>query len=126
MTTSLCQQWICAKAVEVEAIKTRRDIEDVLLNVLDVPDTLDGSINFDAGSHKVRIEGRINRKINSEKLQELAAESGLTEHLSSLFRWKPEVNIVAWKAASPEITTLLIDAITSTPGRPSFTIANKE
>jgi hypothetical protein len=68
------------------------------------------------------VEGRINRKVDADKLQAIAAEAGLTEHLSSLFRWKPEIAMSAWKAASPNITTPLLDAITATPGRPSFTI----
>jgi hypothetical protein len=90
-----------------------------------VAETLEGTLNFDADTYKVKIEGRINRKINADKLQELAAEHGLSEHLASLFRWKPEINAFAWKAAKPEITTPLLDAITATPGRPSFTITKE-
>jgi hypothetical protein len=90
-----------------------------------VAETLEGTLNFDADTYKVKIEGRINRKINADKLQELAAENGLSDHLASLFRWKPEINAFAWKAAKPEITTPLLDAITATPGRPSFTITKE-
>jgi hypothetical protein len=90
-----------------------------------VAETLEGTLNFDADTFKVKIEGRINRKINADKLQELAAENGLSDHLASLFRWKPEINAFAWKAAKPEITTPLLDAITATPGRPSFTITKE-
>jgi hypothetical protein len=64
--------------------------------------------------------------VDSEKLQELAAEAGLTDHLSTLFRWKPEIEMKAWKATDPSITSALADAITVTPGRPSFTITIKE
>ena len=48
-------------------------------------------------------------KVNSDKLQELAAEHGLTDHLPSLFRWKPEINMTVWKAADASITTPLLD-----------------
>lgn len=126
MTVSIYQQWIDAKAAETAAIKTRRDLEDVMVKTFGVAETLEGTVNFDAETYRVKIEGRINRKINSEKLQELAAENGLTEHLSSLFRWKPEINAAAWKAAKEEITAPLLDAITATPGRPSFTITTQE
>ena len=126
MTASIYQQWLNAKAVETAAIKARRDLEDEMVKAFGVAETLEGTVNFDADTYQVKIEGRINRKINADKLQELAAENGLTEHLASLFRWKPEINAYAWRAAKPEITTPLLDAITATPGRPSFTITIKE
>jgi hypothetical protein len=120
--TPIYQQWLNAKAIEATAIKTRRDIEDALVAELDVPKNLDGTMKREVPGYAVTVEGRINRKVDSKKLQLLAAEHGLTEHLSSLFRWKPELALTAWKAASPNITTPLLDAITATPGRPSFTI----
>ena len=126
MSVSIYQQWLNAKAIETAAIKTRRDLEDAMVKSLGIAENLDGTVNVDADTYKVKIEGRINRKINADKLQELAAENGLTEHLASLFRWKPEINAAAWKAAKPEITSSLLDAITATPGRPSFTITNKD
>ena len=126
MTVSIYQQWLNAKAIETSAIKTRRDLEDAMVKSLGIAENLDGTVNVDADTYKVKIEGRINRKINADKLQELAAENGLTEHLASLFRWKPEINAAAWKAAKPEITSPLLDAITATPGRPSFTLTNKD
>jgi hypothetical protein len=125
VTASIYQQWLDAKAAETAAIKTRRDLEDAMVKSFGVAETLEGTLNFDADTYKVKIEGRINRKINADKLQELAAENGLSDHLASLFRWKPEINAFAWKAAKPEITTPLLDAITATPGRPSFTITKE-
>jgi hypothetical protein len=125
MTASIYQQWLDAKAAETAATKTRRDLEDAMVKTFGVAETLEGTLNFDADTFKVKIEGRINRKINADKLQELAAENGLSDHLASLFRWKPEINAFAWKAAKPEITTPLLDAITATPGRPSFTITKE-
>jgi len=122
MTVSLYQQWLNAKQIEAAAVKARRDIEDQLVKQFSIPENLEGTKNLEAESFKIKIEGRINRKVNADKLQELAAEHGLTEHLSSLFRWKPEINMTLWKAADASITTPLLDAITATPGRPSFTI----
>jgi hypothetical protein len=74
----------------------------------------------------VKISGRIDRKVDSEKLQMLATESGLTEHLATLFRWKPELNLTLWKSADESITKPLAAAITAKPGRPSFKITIKE
>lgn len=119
---NLYQEWIAAKADEAAATKRRRDIEDKLVKQFEIPEGLEGTKNLEADSYKIKIEGRINRKVNGDKLQELAAEHGLTDHLASLFRWKPEIAMTAWKAADASITTPLLDAITATPGRPSFTI----
>jgi len=123
---SLYQDWIEAKAAEAMAIKQRRAIEDIMVKSFEVADDFEGTKNIEAETFKIKIEGRINRKVNADKLQEIAAEHGLTDHLSSLFRWKPEIAMTAWKAADKAITTPLLDAITATPGRPSFTITAKD
>jgi hypothetical protein len=121
----LYQQWLDAKAAEKKAMDERREIEDQLVADLGIPKTLDGTQNVDVDGFKVKIVGRLDRKVNSDKLQDLAAEHGLTQHLSSLFRWKPEINASAWKSADPLITEPLQDAITTTNGRPSFTITKE-
>lgn len=126
MIEELAHDWLAAKAQESAAIANRRKLEDLLTKALQVPDTLDGTQNAKHGIYMVKVEGRINRKVDAEKVQELAAEHGLSDHLGTLFRWKPEINMTVWKQASPEITTPLLGAITSSNGRPSFSIAIKE
>jgi len=123
---TIYQKWLTAKAKEAEATAERRELEDKMVAQFSVPSNLDKTANFEAEGYKVKIEGRINRRINSEKLQEIAVEHGLMAHLECLFRWKPEINAAIWKSTDPAITTPLLDAITSTPGRPSFTIVKKD
>jgi hypothetical protein len=123
---TLYQQWLTAKAKEAEATAQRRELEDQMVAQFNVPSNLDKTANFEADGYKIKIEGRINRKVSSEKLQEIAAEHGLMAHLECLFRWKPEINAAVWKATDSSITNLLLDAITATPGRPSFTIVAKD
>jgi hypothetical protein len=122
----LASDWEEAKAFEAQAIARRREIEDQLTQALAIPKDLEGTKNEDAGQYKIKIVGRLDRKVNADKLQELAQESGLTEHLGSLFRWKPEINMTAWKAAHESITAPLLDAITTTAGRPSYAITRKD
>ena len=122
---ALSASWIAAKAAEKQAIETRRAIEDKMAAILDVPETLDGTINADAGDYRVKIIGRIDRKVDADLVQEIAQEYGLEGFLSVLFRWKPEVNLKAFNAAPPEVTSKLAMAITAKPGRPSFSIAVK-
>lgn len=122
---NLYQLWILSKDAEKTAIENRRSIEDELVAALGIEKTFDGTQNIETEGYKIKVVGRLDRKVNSDKLQDLAAEHGLTQHLSSLFRWKPEVNASAWKSADPLITAPLQDAITTSNGRPSFTITKE-
>ena len=118
----LAHDWLKAKSEETAAIALRRDIEDQMVKFLSIPKDHDGTKNFELGALRVKIVGRLDRKVDAAKVQELAAEHGLTEHLASLFRWKPEINSAAWKGADESITKPLLGAITTTSGRPSFSI----
>lgn len=122
---SIYQQWLDAKEAEKAAIEHRRSLEDEMVLTLGISATFDGTQNIETDGYKIKVVGRLDRKVNSDKLQDLAAEHGLTQHLSSLFRWKPEVNVSAWKSADPLITAPLQDAITTHNGRPSFTIVKE-
>lgn len=124
--SELCQLWIEAKEDEKTAIEHRRAYEDKLLSLIGVAENFEGTENAEApGGYKIKITGRMNRKVDSDKLQELAAENGLTEHLSTLFRWKPDIDAKAWKAADESITRPLMGAITTTPSRASFVITKE-
>ena len=124
---SLYQAWLNAKHTEETAVKVRLDLEDQMVKEFNVSETLDGTKNITTSDgYLIKVVGRMTRKINAEKLQELAEEHGLSDHLSSLFRWKPEINSEQWAAADSSITTPLLDAITTTSGRPTFKITIKE
>lgn len=118
----LAAEWMDAKDAEQRAIEHRRDLEDRLSRVMAIRQDMDGTENRESGPYSIKIVGRIDRKVDAERLQEIAAEAGLTAHLGDLFRWKPELNMAAWKAADESITRPLADAITAKPGRPSFKI----
>lgn len=80
------KKWIEAKAAEKLLTEIRREIEDSIIEN-----------HPEETGFKVTITERINRKVNSDLLQEIAAENGLTDHLSSLFRWKAEINSKDWR-----------------------------
>ena len=125
---TLIQEWIKFKEIEKEAQDARRAIEDAITAQVHLAIDFEGTKNVIDGEYEVKIVTRHNRKIDADKVQQIAIEHGLTEHLSSLFRWKPEINSAAWKSAHSEITEPLLDAITTTPARPSYSIKliNKE
>ena len=119
---SLQLAWAIAKATEQNAQEERRTIEDQITLLLKVPADLDGTVTHGA----LKITGRIDRKVDADLLQELARNAGLSDHLSALFRWKPEINRKAWDAADTSITGPLLGAITSKPGRPSFALVTEK
>ena len=123
----LAAEWSAAKLAEGLAVEARRTIEDRLVELLAIPEGKEGTTNAATEQgYAIKVVGRLNRKINTDRLQELATEHGLTEHLSSLFRWSADINAAAWKAAAQTITAPLLGAITTTAGRPSFSISTKD
>jgi len=118
--------WLDAKRREASATEDRRAIEDRIKEIVRLPDDLDGTETVERDRYTIKMIGRIDRKVNADQLQELAAEAGLSDHLSSLFRWKPELNVSVWKSTDASITSVLAPAITSKPGRASFSITTKE
>lgn len=123
---SLYQNWLAAKADEAAAIERRRIIEDQLTAMLELAPDAEGTTTAKRDGYVIKATCRLNRKVDGDKLQELAHDAGLTEHLTSLFRWKPEISMKEWKAAAPNITGPLSGAITTTAGRPSYTITKEE
>jgi len=125
-TENLYANWIAAKQAEQTAVEWRREIEDCLADLLKIAPDLDGTENVKHDAYVVKIVGRLNRKVDGDLLQEIATQNGLENTLPILFRWKPEINVAAWKNAAESITGQLSGAITTTPGRPSFSISKKD
>ena len=124
---TLAKAWVQAKTAEGEAVEARRAIEDRLVSLLAISAQFEGTTNTSTEQgFTIKIVGRLNRKVDTDKLQDLATEHGLSEHLSALFRWSADINAAAWKSASAAITAPLLGAITTTAGRPSFSISTRE
>ena len=123
---TLSAEWLGFKTAEEKATTDRRKIEDQMVKLLAIPPDFESTETAEPDGFVVKVSGRIDRKVDGEKVQELAAEFGLTEHLAKLFRWKPEINMTIWKASDESITRPLAAAITAKPGRPSFKITIKE
>ena len=127
MTTKqiLFVAWINAKNDEQRAQETRRAIEDKLSELLKIDAAKDGTKTETLGDFECKVTTRLSRKIDADMAQEIAAEYGFQDQLGIVFRWKPDLNLTAWKAASEETKSQLIKAITTTASRPSFSISLK-
>ena len=120
---NLYAEWIKAKDAEKEAERRRREIEDQITASLDIKETFEGTESFDDDGFKVKIVGRLTRKVDTDRLKEICMETGIEP--GPLFRWKAEINAGAWKNADHKITDILAGAVTVTPGRPGFTITKE-
>jgi len=117
----LASEWLKYKEIERHAVEQRRVLEDEMTSLIGIAEDFEGTQTA-GDQYKIKVTARMNRRIDADALQEIAAENGLSEHLGTLFRWKPDINAKAWKDAAPEITRPLLEAITTKPGRPSFSI----
>jgi len=117
---SIYNDWLNAKADEKHAIEKRRLIEDQLVQEFS-PEHF-GTKSISIEGYNIKIVERLTHKVDGDKLQELASDSGLTGHLGHLFRWTPTINMASWKSADESITNLLLGAVTTKAGRPSFNI----
>ncbi len=124
--TELAQEWLRYKKEEADAVSARRAIEDEMARLLRVNQAEEGQTTFNEDNLSIKVNCRMTRKVDGDLLQDIAIEHGLTDHLYKLFRWKPDLNLKEWKAAASEVTGALAAAITTTAGRPSFSIEVKE
>lgn len=122
----LYEAWMKAKEVEAKSVEERRELEDAITKKLALDEQHEGSKTVEDHGFKVKITQRLSKKIDADALQDIAAQEGLGDHLSTLFRWKPEINKKLWDAADESITRPLSDAITVKAGRPSYSITKEE
>lgn len=121
----LSAEWIEAKETEREAVERRRLIEDEIGRIMGLKQTDEESRKLEAKPFLIKVTSRINRKVDGDLAQEIAAENDMQDHLSLLFRWKPELSMSAWHAVGDNVKSVFARAITATPGRPSFTITKE-
>ena len=83
MIDDLAQNWLEAKSAEQAATERRRDIEDKLLSLAGIAENMEGTENVETdGGYKIKITGRMGRKVDADRIQDIAAEEGSSEHLS--------------------------------------------
>ena len=123
---NLYEQWMEAKAAETEMTTRRRAIEEEIAKSLEVPEDWEGSYTMKDGGFKINIKRAFTRKVDDKRLTALANEFGLQEYLSTLFRWKPEINLKTWKDTEPSVIDKLAQAVTTTPGKIGIKIEEEE
>ena len=121
----LSVEWLEAKEAERGATDRRRLIEDEMVRLIGIEQTDEHTRKVEADPFTIKIACRINRKVDGDLAQEIAAENDMQDHLGLLFRWKPELSMTAWNGVGDNVKQVFSRAITATPGRPSFTITSE-
>lgn len=121
----LSKEWSEAKEAEKSAVEKRRLIEDEIVRLLELKADDEGTKKVVAAPYTIKIATRLTRKVDGD-LAEIAAEHDLQDYLSMLFRWKPELSMSAWDAVGDNVKQVFAKSITTTPGRPSFTITKEK
>ena len=121
----LSVEWMEAKEAERDATDRRRLIEDEMVRLIGIKPTDEHTRKVEADPFTIKIACRINRKVDGDMAQEIAAEHDMQDHLALLFRWKPELSMTAWNGVGDNVKQVFARAITATPGRPSFTITSE-
>jgi hypothetical protein len=120
---ALAVAWSYAKHAEAEAVAQRRQIEDKLTAALGIKETEEGTHNAETLNYTIKVTNRLTRKVDADLIQEIAAEHGLSHLLPIVCRWKPELSMSTWKNLDESVRAKLSQAITTTAGRPSYSIS---
>ena len=117
---SLYAQWLELKRREDEARALRQALEARMSE--GIPEDWEGSKTWSDGPYKIKASRKHNRKVDPVAVRKIADTYGMTDYIDVLFRWKPEIDAKAWKAADETVTKLFSDAITTTPGKVGFVV----
>ncbi|MBQ9564808.1 MAG: hypothetical protein IJU98_04395 [Synergistaceae bacterium] len=111
-----------AKRTELAAKEARMFLEGELAKAIGVPEDWEGCMTKPAGAYKVKLERRMNVKIDGERLRHIAEAHNLTRVMDICFRWKPELNKREWRQAGNDVRRIFAPAMEITPGKASFTV----
>jgi len=115
-------EWRVAKQLEQEAVHRRRNIEDEIKAAIGFDEGREGNVALPFHGGRVVVTARLDRKVDGTLVRQLARAHNLDEYLHELFRWKAELELRAWKKAPERITQVFAPAITTKPGRATFSL----
>lgn len=118
--TELIAARIAAKRAEDSAIAERRRIDASIAELLKDPSKTEGSISQKADGYKVTVTYKVDRKVDSDKLQ--AAWPKLSAAAAQAFKWKADVSVSELRKLEGVDAAAAAVFITSNPATPSITI----
>ncbi|MDD7201921.1 MAG: hypothetical protein SPF89_07605 [Sphaerochaetaceae bacterium] len=86
----------------------------------------EGSHTYKCGGKEVKVQCKLTRTIDEDKLRRVVTENHLEAIADMTFRWKPSLSLTAYKTLAPDVRELFDEAITSKPAAPYITINQLE
>ena len=111
---------IAAKRAEDDAISERRRIDASIAELLKDANKAEGSISQKTDGYKVTVQYKVDRKVDTEKLQ--AAWPKLSAAATQAFKWKADVSVSELRKLEGADAAAAAVFITSKPATPSITI----
>jgi len=111
---------IAAKRVEDAAVAERRRIDGAIAELLKDANKPEGSVSQKADGYKVTVTYKIDRKVDTDKLQ--AAWAKLSAAAAQAFKWKADVSVSELRKLEGADAAAAAVFITSKPASPSITI----
>lgn len=111
---------IAAKRVEDEAVAERRRIDGAIADLLRDANKPEGSISQKADGYKVTVTYKIDRKVDTDKLQ--AAWPKLSAAAAQAFKWKADVMVSELRKLEGIDAAAAAVFVTSKPASPTITI----
>lgn len=111
---------IAAKRAEDAAVAERRRIDGAIAELLKDANKPEGSVSQKADGYKVTVTYKIDRKVDTDKLQ--AAWAKLSAAAAQAFKWKADVSVSELRKLEGADAAAAAVFITSKPASPSITI----
>lgn len=117
---TLAEQWRAAKADEEAARKQRVQIEENIIHQTGVRE--EGSITVEAGAWKIRITGKLNRKLDPQAWERI--RDSIPEALRPVI-YAPQLELAGLRYLEnnePDIYRIVARAIETKPAKPAVEI----
>ena len=114
--------WMQAKEDERKAVEYRRELDKMIQSLLPKKD--EGSVTETNGDFKVSVTYKLDRKLDTEKLQ--ANWNQLPAAAQGAINWKAELATSVFRTLSDEDRAPLADYITTKPASPTVSVEIKE
>lgn len=111
---------IAAKRAEDAAVAERRRIDASIAELLKDANKPEGSVSQKSDGYKVTVTYKIDRKVDSDKLQ--AAWAKLSAAATQAFKWKADVSVSELRKLEGADAAAASVFITSKPASPQITI----
>lgn len=114
--------WMTAKEDERKAVEHRRELDLLIRSMLPVKD--EGSVSQEEGNYEVKVQYKLDRKLDVTALQ--VNWASLPVSVQDSIKWKAELSTTEYRKLQPTDLAALAPFVTIKPASPSVAVTIKE